>query len=141
MESCRLQTAIRDNGQHFTKVLAQLRELSDPIYGTVEDFIVLHRRIDSQILRRILQIQALDGYSGNPNPGQRFGSPPPAADSSSIDADIEMGDLPTPRVLEDSNGIPDEPMEDHDDGDDNIENEEVQGDIGGLIQFFEGLGL
>jgi hypothetical protein len=113
----RLHTSIRDENIHFQQVSVKLKNEGSEVYGAVEDFVTVRMRVNDHILGRILQIYALDGYSGDGVPGIRKGS---------IPQDINMTGL-TP---------PDQP----DDGDEPDEADDAtQEDIGSLVDFLSRL--
>ncbi len=134
LEACRLLTSIRDEDSHFISTLARLSESNDPIYGAVEEFATRHRHINKGIKRRINQIPNLPGFSGALQPGIRLGFSPPSNESSgghseSTASDVMEGiqtdETPLPGVIDH------EEMEE-------VE-EDLDRDVSGLAQFFEGL--
>ncbi|KAG6895281.1 hypothetical protein C0992_002165 [Termitomyces sp. T32_za158] len=69
VEVRRLHTSIVDEGRHFTKRLQEIKEAGLPIYGAVDEFVTRRRRVNAQLLTRILQIYSLPGFTGIPRPG------------------------------------------------------------------------
>lgn len=144
VEARRVLTAIQDEEVHFTQVLAKLKELSNPIYGAVEEFITRRRHINMQLHKRIQQIHALKGFSGNSTPGRCFGSSSPVTTTLG-DEDVMMNEgsimhrnilpLPLSQGLE----VETEDADDHAEEADRLQDEDVQRDISGLIQFFDTL--
>lgn len=127
-------------------MLVELRESSNPIHGAVEEFITRRHHINAQLRKRINQIHALDGFSGNIIPRRCLGS------LSSItttleNADIEMNEGQTVQyngslfVPSQDQEVNTEDVDDNVDKGEQLEDEEVQRDIGGLMQFFDMLVL
>jgi hypothetical protein len=73
VELQRLQTWIRDEDTVFTTVLEQLKSGGQPIYYPVMDFCTRRRRVNMEILLRIMQTQALEGFTGSTTLGTKKG--------------------------------------------------------------------
>jgi hypothetical protein len=76
VETRRLRTAIVDKEQLFVKVLDGLKASGQTIYHAVHRYCTLRRRVNSQLLVRIAQIHALNGFTGIPYPSIRKGTIP-----------------------------------------------------------------
>ncbi|KAJ3530902.1 hypothetical protein NM688_g7648 [Phlebia brevispora] len=120
VEIRRLHTAIRDESVLFVSVLEVLKTQSSPLYKPVKDFTIYRRRINASLLRRIQQIYDLPGYTGMKGPGTRL-----RAEASY--AGLTKDDVPVEHVDMESGDESDSLSIDDDD--------ELEGDIGGLIQF------
>jgi hypothetical protein len=73
VELRRLHTSICDEEHWFVQVLNNLKSSGDILYHPVLDFCTFRRRVNKQILPRILQTYSLPGFTGNPSPGVRKG--------------------------------------------------------------------
>lgn len=73
VEARRLYTSIHDEAALFQKTLKQLRLDQNPILPVMTSFI--HRRtgVNKTLLKRLRQIHALPGFSGDPSRGIRIG--------------------------------------------------------------------
>ena len=76
LEVRRLHTAIRDDDNLYTQVIASL-DCTNHLRGAVIDFATRQRRIDEQVLTRIYQIYSLPGFTGVRGPGVRLGGAVP----------------------------------------------------------------
>lgn len=65
VETRRLHTAICDENLLFSRTLARLKAVGDPLYGPAHDFIAQRRAVNSALMQRIQQIHLLPGFSGN----------------------------------------------------------------------------
>ncbi|KAI0081425.1 hypothetical protein K474DRAFT_1682021 [Panus rudis PR-1116 ss-1] len=134
VEVRRLHTAIRDEAVLFNATLEELQTQVSPLFGPVKDFVIRRMRINDQLLGRIEQIYSLPGFSGTKGPGIRVGSRPlplKIADPSQV---IDLGHI-IPSMQLPLNGCVAE-----DDSD--VENdEELQGDIGGIDQYMSILSV
>lgn len=127
VEVRRLHTAIRDESRLFKTVLHSLKLTDSLLHGAVQDFTTYRRRINAALLERIHQVYALPGFSGVKTPGKRAGGmEPSAADGEDPDGATE----PLPECTEHDHSED----EDEDEGS-VIFDEELDNDIGGLIQF------
>jgi hypothetical protein len=73
VELRRLQTWIHDEDRFFVTVLERLKTSGQLLYHPVLDFCTRRRRINAEILIRITQTQALEGFTGALTPGTRKG--------------------------------------------------------------------
>jgi hypothetical protein len=73
VELLRLQTWICDEDRFFAMALERLKSSSNILYHPVLDFCTRRRRVNAEILIRIAQTQALDGFTGATTPGTRKG--------------------------------------------------------------------
>ena len=125
VEARRLHTAILDEERHFTQVLAQLRLSQDVILVALQDFISRRLRINAQVLADLRKLFSLEGFNGDPMPGQpvspifRESSHPPVPGS---DSDTMDQDHP--------------PVGDGDDMDVDVADEEIHEDLGRLEELF-----
>ena len=70
----RLYTSICDQTDLFSRVLARLRDANSEIYGPLRDFVTRRQRINLALLRRVQQVFALEGYTGETTRGIRLGT-------------------------------------------------------------------
>lgn len=124
IEVPRLHTHVLQESTQLLDRVTSLQAEGSPIAGAVGEFVVRRRRANAHILGRLQLIHELEGYTGLKEPGVRVGHsttvPPQNRDQDQ--AAIVDGDA-------------DEDVDDLDDDD------EAQGDYGGLITFLSELSL
>ncbi|KAI0085002.1 hypothetical protein BDY19DRAFT_987285 [Irpex rosettiformis] len=123
IEVCRLHTSIRDEHALFHATTKRLKETA--IYGAVKDFTSYRRNVNLMLLNRIYEIHMLRDFDGNQTCSTRSGTVAPQVPNLSP-------------VLEPAHSKDEEDEEDEED--DVAEDDEVQEDIGGLVQFVAHLG-
>ena len=69
VETRRLHTSIYDDTAHFKNVLQTLRDANSPTYGAVAAFARRRNRVHKVLLKRVYQIQALVGFTGESSRG------------------------------------------------------------------------
>ncbi|KAF8161430.1 hypothetical protein B0H34DRAFT_781939 [Crassisporium funariophilum] len=74
MEIRRIHTAILDENDHFRQCISNLKE-DDPLKEPVKKFIQRRTRTNNQVLARLHETFALDGFSGDKTRGTRLGMP------------------------------------------------------------------
>jgi len=72
VEIQRLHTSIIHEDRQFDRVLARHQE-GGLIYGPVQEFIVRRRRVNANIILKLLKIYTLEGFTGNKSIGVRKG--------------------------------------------------------------------
>lgn len=107
VETCRLHTAISDENLLFSRVLARLKAVDDPLLGPAHDFITRRRAVNAALMKRIKQIHSLPEFSGNKTRGvsvnavqlpsslsnePETSSSPPRNDGTESDSDIDEDD-------------------------------------------------
>lgn len=144
VEVRRLHTAIRDEHSHFSKVLADQQAAADPRVGAITDFCIRRHRINLQLLLRVRQIYSLDGFSGVKQPGTRLNTSPshstemPPHDLETMIAELatvsadSIGQNEAHSGVDIAKGSEEEAL---------IEDDETDGDIGGMIQYIANLAL
>ncbi|KAL6300787.1 hypothetical protein BKA93DRAFT_819255 [Sparassis latifolia] len=120
IEARRLHTSIRDEECMFDMVLEKLHEEHALIHGAVADFCQRHCNVNARHLAHLRQLYALDGFTGKPSPGQREGVTA-VGSSPSVVTDFCMHEGDEAKVNED--------------------NDELQGDIGGLVDYMCNLSM
>lgn len=100
VEVQQLHTHILDEDHDFSRIIADLRAQGDSILGAVNDYCTCRRRVNAELLIRIFQIYALNGFSGTPSRGHQVGRvhDPIELDSTiaanrAADSDSDEGDL------------------------------------------------
>lgn len=167
VETRRLATSIRDEDIHFSNVLSKLQRAHDPIYGAVADFTTRRQRINQQIHKHIDRIYALPEFTGTPSPGTCInpGMDTNVADSRLHDEQPASQNMDSRMSAQDANSPETAPLEiegnnttliqpptrshldtlddehNSDEDDAGLEDEDLVHDIGGLAQFFDGLGV
>ncbi len=126
VEIRRLFTSIRDEEILLNTTLANHSD--SPLYPAIKDYATLRRNVNQLLLHQIHTIFAMSGYNGSKTCGTRAGS-----------AEIDRPDLNN--VADPILPELDQPAENEDNGEeeDADEQDELQGDIGGLIQYFGAL--
>lgn len=158
IETRRLHTAVQDEHEHFQRVLEGLRASSDPILTAVQGFVTQRRRTNMHLLHYITRIHKLEGFTGDTTPGHRVGSIPadvlpvettqtspcPMSDAV-VDEDGPCaargpvgGGVPSVEHTVNEDQVPSNQEMIGGEDEDPI-NEEMEEDIAGLIQFFDGL--
>jgi hypothetical protein len=84
----------------------------------VEDYIRRRRRVNAQLLARIHQIYSLKGFTGNPSPGRRKGM---TQSSASVEETVAEA-ISRPEL-------------DDDEVDENLENDELATEVGGVVDY------
>lgn len=74
-EAWRVHTSIADEDAHFTRVLGDLKEHGDVLYGAVAEFCARRHTNSAHILSYLHRLYTLEGYGGNPTPGKYCGPP------------------------------------------------------------------
>lgn len=126
IETRRLHTAIRDDDVLFDRVLNALHAKSNILAAAVSDFATRRRRVNNHLLTRVYQVYSLSGYIGIKGPGTRVGEEPlpsPPPDAMCTEPTISRDTV--------------DPIDIGDDGED----EDVQGDLGGVVDYFGDLAL
>lgn len=118
VEIRRLHTAIRDEQSHFKELLPKVKVEGDAIYGALREHVARRKGVNEQILARIYQIYALEGFTGIPSPGTRKGATPRGSEETNLMA---------------NNGDDEEQIEDEE-GEDLFND-----DIGGLVDYISNL--
>ncbi|KAG1832768.1 hypothetical protein EV424DRAFT_1533452 [Suillus variegatus] len=75
VESCRLHTAIVDEEAHFTRVILEANNASDPLCGALKEFCQHRRRINAHILAHLQDLYSLPGFTGSTTPGVMKNTP------------------------------------------------------------------
>ncbi|KAG6881776.1 hypothetical protein C0992_000218, partial [Termitomyces sp. T32_za158] len=88
-------------------------ESHQPIYGAVKEFAARRRRVNAQLLHRIMQIYALPGFTGIPQPGIKKGCMRVDSSGGNEAADLEAAEIPNGQV--DLNDSPPDGEEEDDD--------------------------
>lgn len=78
VEVRRLHTWILDEQDDVSQVLRQLHAEQSPLYGAVEEYWTVRRRVNWDLLARLRRIYSLPGFTGTPEPGVRIGRTPHA---------------------------------------------------------------
>lgn len=73
IETRRLHTSIYDDTAHFKKVVRKLRDDRDAMHDAVKHFTVRRNGVHKSLLKRIQQIHALVGFTGDTSRGIRIG--------------------------------------------------------------------
>lgn len=125
VEIRRLHTAIYDEQQHFDVVQEDLRRTENPIAGAVDEFVILRRRVNAHILVRIQQMFDLEHFSGDKTLGTRKGT----SASRPVLKAVQISGVEAEQVRLDADQ-------------DDIENEDdVNGDIGGLVDYISSVSI
>ncbi|KAL6298786.1 hypothetical protein BKA93DRAFT_820202 [Sparassis latifolia] len=126
VEVRRIHTHIRDEDMLFSTVLDDLCHRQDPLHGAVLEYCSCRRVVNTHILAFLQRIYALQGFTGNPFPGECLGVPHslPVAHSDVEDLlSAEMHELNE----EEHAGLE---LDDDD---------EAEGDISGLLDYVSNL--
>lgn len=127
VEVRRLHTSIRDEQLHFDATLANLT--GTVIHGAVQDFARRRFNVNQMLLDRISSIYKLQEFSGISTCGVRAGTVAP---------EVQVPDpIPRPPMgpMADVD-IENEEVSDSDEDDDDLaEDDEIVGDIGGIVQY------
>lgn len=124
VEIRRLHTSIRDEQLHFQATLSRLA--GTRIHGAVKEYTIYRGNVNQMLLQRIYQIYDLPGYSGPKTCGVRAGR-----GGDAVIADPERA---TPRPAPPAHPTENDSDDDSDD-DDITEDEQLLGDISGMVQF------
>ncbi|KAI0640521.1 hypothetical protein C8Q79DRAFT_1004171 [Trametes meyenii] len=73
IEVRRVHTSILDEDRILAEIVARHKEASDPLTGPLAEFSIRRRRVNARVLATIMQIYALDGYTGTGTLGRRRG--------------------------------------------------------------------
>ena len=122
IEVRRLHTHIYDEKERYTSILRKIREASDPIYISVEEYCTRRQRVNEYLMEQIQLIFNLPGFSGLRTIGHRIGS----EQSSNLGAQPDTVTVSIPGEIM---------MNDGEDESDDEENEQVSG----LINFIGSL--
>ncbi|GBE82648.1 hypothetical protein SCP_0410330 [Sparassis crispa] len=133
IEVCRFHTAIHDENCAFEVVLLQLEYTGNPLYGAVDNFCLRHHHINVHLLARIRQIYSLEGFTGEAAIGVRTGTTPSTATEASNKPSLE--DVSLAHELEEVT------LDDREGLDDLGEDDELAGDIGGIVDYVANLPL
>ncbi len=82
IEVRRVHSAIIQENAQLDAAVITSREERNPIAGAIADFSLRRQRVNARLLSVIGQIYALPGFSGNPIPGRRKGTPADATPES-----------------------------------------------------------
>ena len=102
----RLYTSICDQTDLFSQVLTRLCNTKSDMHGPLRDFVTRRQRINLALLRRVQQVFALEGYTGQTTRGTRLGTeePHPATEQQTVGhagpPPIELGPDPKAPVAE-----------------------------------------
>ncbi|KAH9931189.1 hypothetical protein B0H21DRAFT_699872 [Amylocystis lapponica] len=128
VEVRRLHTAIRDEDMLFGAVLEDLQRRRDILYGPVHEFCVRRRGLNAHVLACINRIYALDGFTGDPSPGQRVGASLPAiVRPSELERSLSVEGRELDLELREGLDLDDE--------------DEDTGDLGGLVEYLANLAV
>ncbi len=116
IEIRRLHTSIVDEEHDLKGVLEGLCDSASPLYGPVREYWINRERANMQILARIRQIYALEGYSGIEGPGTRIGRAPLLL----VDEDVQ-DDAHGDKAAS-NGGVDDSDDDDNDDARDTVDN-------------------
>lgn len=130
VEVRRLHTAIVDEGSHFDAVLARLDREPCAVGGAIREYITRRRGVNHQLLACVYKVFSLDGFTGDKTVGKRKGgvlyhnsSTATETHSESFSSRVQEEMAEMQRDFEDdSEGQVDD-------------NDEVPGDIGGLVDY------
>ncbi|GBE88964.1 hypothetical protein SCP_1403720 [Sparassis crispa] len=120
IEARRLHTLIRDKECMLDTVLEKLHEEHALIHGAVADFCQRRRNVNARHLACLQQLYALDRFTGELSPGQQEGVTA-VGSSPSVVTDFCMHEGDEAEVDEDD--------------------DELQGDIGGLVDYMCNLSM
>ena len=122
VEVRRLHTHIYDEKEKFTSILCKVREASDPIFFSVEEYCTRRQLVNEYLLEQIQRIFSLPGFSGHRTTGHRIGRERP----SNLGGQPHTVTVPLPEEIA---------VGDSEDESDDEENAQV----GGLIDFIGSL--
>lgn len=128
IETRRLLTFILDEHDLFDTVEKSMEECSNPLLVAVQEYCAHRRRINLQLLARISQIHALDGFTGEHSYG--------TAKGSITTREVEVGEFLERREHDESSSEEEEEAADLDEGD-----EDHQLAIDGLVDFVSHLAV
>lgn len=120
VEIRRLFTSIRDEESLMTKTLSDYS--GDVLYPAILDYVTLRRNVNRLLLHHIHTIFGMRGYQGSKTCGTRAGS-------SADPIDVDIPDLP----------IEEQPESDDDNDEEEGEHDGIQDDLSGLIQYVASL--
>ncbi|KAL6307956.1 hypothetical protein BKA93DRAFT_815632 [Sparassis latifolia] len=124
VEVRRFHTAIHDENCTFEVVLLQLEYTGNPLYGAVDNFCLRRHHINVHLLAHIRQIYSLEGFTGTTPSTATEASNKPSLEDASLAHELEEV------TLDDREGL-----------DDLGEDNELAGDIGGIVDYVANLPL
>ncbi|KAL7283898.1 hypothetical protein ACG7TL_001170 [Trametes sanguinea] len=136
-EARRLHTHIRDEELLLTRVLQDLKERGDPLYGAVLDYSRHRRAANARNLAYLQRIYSLDGFTGNPTPGTRAGTTAEPPEPTPGTADV-----PRPNAVELSSLVSTENSAISSEeglGDLVEDSDEIHEEVTGILEFLAGL--
>jgi hypothetical protein len=126
VESRRLHTAIVDEEVHFTRVILEANNASDPICGALEEFCQRRRRINAHILARLQDLYSLASFTGSTTSGVRKNAP----DDVQVTVDLQALVNSEHQSAED---------DENDDCAGLEEDDAIAGEVGGLLNYISEL--
>ncbi|KAH9855188.1 hypothetical protein C2E23DRAFT_724520 [Lenzites betulinus] len=134
LEAQRVHTSIHDEERMFARILEQLRSTNDIAYGAVLEYTTRRRAASAHVLTSLKKLYALEGFSGNPTPGRRMGTPPTPPFGGHGGAMREPRDIAMSEATGQSSGVDEAEEED-------LEDDDVQGELTTLTDFYGTLSL
>jgi hypothetical protein len=125
IESRRLLTHINDERHQHRQLLDQLRITSHPLHLVIEEYCLRREGINNYILQQLEKLFALPGFSGDRTIGRRVGIQNVGNNNTDCIGEI------VPSVLE----------PDNDEDSDEEDSENIQVQIGGLVDYVSSLAL
>ncbi|EIW75719.1 hypothetical protein CONPUDRAFT_65852 [Coniophora puteana RWD-64-598 SS2] len=125
VEVRRLHTAIVDEEREFARVLRDLQQAGNPIYGAVLESCEHRMRVNACVMQRLEDIFALSGFTGSSEVGVRLGS----------DVDSSTSPAATSRLRGEARGeaTPGDDGDAHEPDDDQLQ------EIGNLVDYITDL--
>lgn len=124
IEIARVYEATQHEKEHFARVLKSLRDDKDPLLIVVEDHSIRRSRVNDVIIARLKQIVAIPGYTGPP-----------------LVRRCRKGEVVLGHKTNDI-GIPGPSEQEDSDLEDNLgDQEEIEAQVGGLIDFIADLTI